>query len=416
MVQFRHQDNAHWYHETQRSGNAEHLTAAPVHEPDPAHQGHIHLTQDQQTHDKQIQDSDNVTDENIFLLGLAEEIPASLNNSLQHHAPLFAASDAMYRALFPAIVTPDHSSTFSLYDRLSSALTVAQVTGIQRLCSHYAARLTPLPSPDASRESNMRLTQMTQYARQLASQPTLIDRHALQQLVEVGLTQADIIVLSQIIGFVGYQARVVSGISAQAEYPTVMLPGFPRMEDAPAGQLPSVDAQWQGGLPGLVADTALAEHGVAVKTELTLNQLLAQHLPSLPAYSAITAWLHNPLAAIPADWQAWVSLVSARINGSLYCQAQHRHSLQQQAGNASLLAALQLGVAGALATSPKAQLSHPLIYISAELTRAPERFNHQHISPLLALGVSHQQLLGIILSTATAGWVNRLRHSLGQTN
>ena len=76
--------------------------------------------------------------------------------------------------------------TLSPYDRLSTALTVAQVTGVQSLCSHYAARLAPLHSPDASRESNIRLAQITQYARQLASQPTLICRRALQQLATSG--------------------------------------------------------------------------------------------------------------------------------------------------------------------------------------------------------------------------------------
>lgn len=87
--------------------------------------------------------------------------------------------------------------------------------------------------PGCLKESNIRLTQITQYARQLASQPTLIDRHALAQLHDVGLTDSDIIILSQIIGYVGYQARVVAGISALAGYPTVMLPGFPAWKMPP---------------------------------------------------------------------------------------------------------------------------------------------------------------------------------------
>jgi uncharacterized protein YciW len=69
-------------------------------------------------------------------------------------------------ALFPASVAVNRLQTFSAYDRLSTALTVAQVYGVQRLCNHYAARLAPLPGPD-SRESNRRLAQITQYARQL---------------------------------------------------------------------------------------------------------------------------------------------------------------------------------------------------------------------------------------------------------
>jgi hypothetical protein len=54
-------------------------------------------------------------------------------------------------------------------------------------CNHYAA-VWPLPGPDSSRESNRRLAQITQYARQLALSPGVIDARARQQLDEVGLT------------------------------------------------------------------------------------------------------------------------------------------------------------------------------------------------------------------------------------
>ncbi|ATM95947.1 Uncharacterized protein conserved in bacteria [Yersinia frederiksenii] len=401
MVQFRRHDNAHWYHETQRSGG---ILAVPM--------TNVHCS-DNSFNINHLSHDENTSGQDAFLLGLAEGIPVTLDNALQHHAPILRASVAMYQVLFPVIVEPAHDNTFSLYDRLSSALTVAQVTGVQRLCSHYAARLTPLSSPDASRESNMRLTQITQYARQLASQPTLIDRHALQQLAEVGLTHADIIVLTQIIGFIGYQARVVAGLSAQAGYPTVMLPGFPRMEDATADQLPQIESRWQGWLPELVATPTEPQ----VNTALTLNQLLAYHPLSSHAYNAITAQV-DKLQLVTSDlaptvWHEWVSLVSSRINGSLFCQAYHQHNLQQLTEGSSLLAALQIGVDCALASQTDEQITHQLIYVSAELTRAPERFSQQHISPLLTLGISNEQLLSVIFNTATAGWANRLRHTLG---
>lgn len=90
--------------------------------------------------------------------------------------------------LFPRTVLNDRLHTFSTYERMSTALTAAQVFGVQRLCRHYAARLAPLPGPDASRESNQRLAQITQYARQLAGSPSVINTRAREQLAEVGLT------------------------------------------------------------------------------------------------------------------------------------------------------------------------------------------------------------------------------------
>ncbi|MDN0124971.1 carboxymuconolactone decarboxylase family protein [Yersinia aleksiciae] len=405
MVQFRQQDNAHWYHETQRSGSLEIIAAQVSDESDSVTKRDISSPYKGESHAEQ----------GLFLLGLDDGLPAALTESLQHHAAVLSASDALYRVLFPPTVELNRDNRFSLYDRLSSALTVAQVTGVQRLCSHYAERLTPLSSPDASRESNMRLTQITQYARQLASQPTLIDKHALQQLSDVGLTEADIIVLSQIIGFVGYQARVVSGLSALAGYPTVMLPGFPRMEDARANLIPATVPQWQGWLPSLTANDDIATESSSDETPLTLHDLLQRDPQSLPAYTGISQ--QEAPQHIPADWIALVALVSARINGSIYCQAHYQQQLTAypSVSDSSITRALVTGVDSALAIQPDDPMTHPLIALSAELTRAPERFSHQSISPLLALGVNYHQLLSIIITIATAGWTNRLRQALGQT-
>ncbi|MGE4801315.1 CMD domain-containing protein [Yersinia hibernica] len=402
MVQFRRQDNAHWYHETQRSGRA--LATCGAGENNTGNSGDI---------DNTYQEG-NIIEQGIFLLGLANNIPTVLDDTLHHHTAILSAADAMYQALFPPVVDLNRENTFSLYDRLSSALTVAQVTGIQRLCSHYAARLTPLSSPDASRESNIRLTQITQYARQLASQPTLIDRHALQQLADVGLTDSDIIVLSQIIGFVGFQARVVAGFSAQAGYPTVILPGFPRMEDAPSDPVSQSQPHWQGWLPSRQENKPVAGPDSPAQSEITLNQLLAHHQASFQAYRAITTRLSRP-QHMPSDWLELVSLASARINGSRYCQAKHQHHWRQLTANTAFLAALQSGIDNALAIPPQNHMFHPLIQLTAELTRAPERFSQQHIAPLQALGLSDRQLLSIIFHVASAGWVNRLRHTLGRT-
>lgn len=126
--------------------------------------------------------------------------------------------------LFPDPLTVTRSQTFTAYERLSTALTVAQVCGVQRLCNYYSARLTPLPGPDSSRESNHRLAQITQYARQLASSPSIIDNRSRQHLNDVGLTVCDCVIINQIIGFIGFQARtmrhfrLISGIQ-YAGYP-----------------------------------------------------------------------------------------------------------------------------------------------------------------------------------------------------
>ena len=53
---------------------------------------------------------------------------------------------ALCHRLFPLDIAVNRLYTLSAYDRLSTALTVAQACGVQRLCNHYAALLAPFPA------------------------------------------------------------------------------------------------------------------------------------------------------------------------------------------------------------------------------------------------------------------------------
>jgi uncharacterized protein YciW len=198
MEQRRVNGKNHWYHETQS-------TICPVDVlplvPEAAH----------------------VEDRFLLDLTLPEELLGA--------CALAYARPSAGRCPLPASVAVNRLQTFSAYDRLSTALTVAQVYGVQRLCNHYAARLAPLPGP-TSRESNRRLAQITQYARQLASSPSVINALARSQLDEVGLTSRDIILINQIIGFIGFQARAIAAFHAALGYPVRWIPGMPQQEDA----------------------------------------------------------------------------------------------------------------------------------------------------------------------------------------
>lgn len=154
MEQRRYPGHNHWFYESQTSPRTS--QAAPL-VPEAAH----------------IDDR--------FLLGCHAD-HAGMHALLRSQQPALLAARDLAQLLFPDRVITSLTHTLTLYDRLSTALTVAQVAGIQRLCNHYSARLNPLPGPDSSRESNNRLTQITQYARQLAMQPELINGSAITAL------------------------------------------------------------------------------------------------------------------------------------------------------------------------------------------------------------------------------------------
>ncbi len=99
----------HWYHETQ--SRTQHSDVMPL-VPEAAH----------------------VDDR--FLLDLV--LPDALLNANQRW---LNAGRKLANLLFPDTVPVNRLRTFGDYDRLSTALTVAQVSGVQRLCNHYAARL-----------------------------------------------------------------------------------------------------------------------------------------------------------------------------------------------------------------------------------------------------------------------------------
>ena len=285
---------------------------------------------------------------------------------------------------------------------------------MQSLCSHYAARLAPLHSPDASRESNIRLAQITQYARQLASQPTLICRRALQQLGDVGLSPADIVTFSQTIGFVSYQARVVAGVAALAGRPAVVVPGFPNVEDADGVDFSADELSWTARLPTIDTEAAAAEqldvldqsHPQARAESYYL--LLAHDAAALRERNGVFNGINAEGYGLSGRLKALATLAVSRINGSRYCAATVAHELQDDGLTQALFAGLPQGLAHTDDTVKRA-----VIHTAAELTRAPEKFTPQSVQPLFNSGLNQAQALEVILTAALYAWENRLRQTLG---
>lgn len=213
MEQCRKAGKSHWYHETQS-------------------------TMSSQTTLSLMPEAAYVNDRFLLDLAVSETALAPFESWLK---PARQLADI----LFPRTVFNDRLHTFSAYERMSTALTAAQVFGVQRLCRHYAARLAPLPGPDASRESNQRLAQITQYARQLAGSPSVINTRAREQLAEVGLTARDTVLINQIIGFVGFQARVAAIFQAFCRLPVRELPGQEMQRFARAARFQNPQATWR---------------------------------------------------------------------------------------------------------------------------------------------------------------------------
>ena len=373
MEQRRVYGKSQWYHETQsRQQVADVLPLVP--------------------------EAANVRDR--FLLDLT--LPAAV---VADAAPWLAFARTLAQSLMPDEVAVSQLQTFSAYERLSTALTVAQVCGIQRLCNHYAARLAPLPGPDSSRESNYRLAQITQYARQLAASPSIISPQSRQQLREVGLTAPDTVLITQIVGFVAWQARVIAAGHALLALPVRWIPGMPVQDDADAAPFACLSCRW-------IADDTLATAGNALHPP----EVTAFLQPLVP----ILGWEPAQLAALSALLERFdgerltilAALVTSRINGSVSC---FNELAACRTEDISLIHAIREGDKALR----KWLIQHPddsaIIQAAQLLTRAPDRFSASQFSPLTAQGLSQSQTFNLLAWCGLSGWLNRLRIGLGDT-
>ncbi|NDJ57832.1 CMD domain-containing protein [Enterobacteriaceae bacterium 4M9] len=367
MEQRRATGKDHWYHETQSSLSAPEVVAL-AHVDDP------------------------------FCLDL------TLPNTLKPAPAWLIHARVIANSLLPDTVETSRFHTLSSYDRLSTALTVAQVYGVQRLCSHYAARLAPQPSPDSSRESNHRLTQITQYARLLASQPTLITARARQQLEDVGLSSADIITFHHIIGFIGFQARAIAALQALSNITVRWLTGLDSQQEADAAAFLTPTREWRAG--------------IAVKNTLATPQVTS----SLKPLAGVLAWDESTLqhlntlidALVPANTElaTLCELSSARLNG---CVARFDAASARWPGAQTLPEAIRSGEHTLQAWSDDARtLSY--LQVLRQLTLSPASFSSTALAPLREWMTSDQDIWQLLGWCGLCGWLDRLYAGLGESD
>ncbi|EBA2747868.1 CMD domain-containing protein [Salmonella enterica] len=376
MEQCRKAGKSHWYHETQS-------------------------TMSSQTTLSLMPEAAYVNDRFLLDLAVSETALAPFESWLK---PARQLADI----LFPRTVFNDRLHTFSVYERMSTALTAAQVFGVQRLCRHYAARLAPLPGPDASRESNQRLAQITQYARQLAGSPSVINTRAREQLAEVGLTAQDTVLINQIIGFVGFQARVAAIFQAFCRLPVRELPGQEMQRFARAARFQNPQATWRPA--DSLVEYPPAHTKVRRQYSSSQCQMMAPVLMRDPSSFALlerilTSTLHT---ASPPSLLPFISLLTSRINGSAAC-------FNEQAAQPGEWRRAVITLRLEDDDIARWELEPALTQAIQWLTRAPDRFSAAHFSPLLNRVGSSEQAINMLGWCGVCGWLNRLKIALGKT-
>ncbi|TBL36873.1 peroxidase [Hafnia alvei] len=308
-------------------------------------------------------------------------------------------------------VSREHS--LSRYDRLSIALTVAQVSQVTPLSAFYAKQLAPLHCPHNTRESNQRLAQITEHARLLAWDPTRSTKQTLRALRSVKLSYPDIVTLSQIIGLVVLQSRLIAGTAALSGY---LLPSepriFPTLELAPLTEATS--AAWRPWLP-LGADATLAPVaicGAPSGLAIVLMLINMHDGEGVDTSSEIFSDGYNCSDLLRQPLRELAFLVSARLLG---CHRSSQHHARR-----FLLLSKHRQQADAVLADPVAALAQcsrreqAIIQASLTLTQTPCLFSPEHIASLTQSGMSAAEILELIIALATGAWSQRLLVSLGE--
>lgn len=328
MEQRRFSGKGHWYHETQTN-----------HCPDDV----LPL----------VPEAANVADR--FLLDLA------LPNEIVTHCERWLTPSLVLRErLFPRQVQLSRLHTLSAYDRLSTALTVAQAPA----SSDYAITTPPFWLLFRDRTLHVKAINVSpKLPNMLVSScsPDVIDSRAQMQLDEVGLTTYDVILINQIIGFIGFQARVVASFQALLGHPVRWLPGH---HIPPHAQIDDINmSEWASIIPGV-----------------ELRYASAQQLESL------------------ARWQSEVCL------GDLAPVLCHEPELLDCLGEI---------LTSGIKDLPAQYANHPSLPAGVDLlARSPDRFSAAQLTPLIDDGIPAADAINLLTWSAFCGWLNRLKIAL----
>jgi uncharacterized protein YciW len=158
-------------------------------------------------------DTPDTVDTVDTLLGDAAPAVAPLRSA---RPEVIVHTEGAHRALFQ----PKEPGGLSISDRRAVALRVAAVTlgPDAAAVAHYRSGLDPLAAERIldGRVTDPRLAAVLRHADLLTARPSAATAAHHQPLLEKGLAVADIVTLSQLIAYLSYQVRVVTGLAAIA--------------------------------------------------------------------------------------------------------------------------------------------------------------------------------------------------------
>jgi alkylhydroperoxidase domain protein/CMD domain protein len=368
------------------------------------------------------------------LADLRAQRPEATTHAQGSYAALFANSDG----------------ALSRLERLAAALRVAVRHSSSAAAEHYRQRLRDagagsdiiaeaLDNPPSA-SGSPRLQAILAHADLLASRPAQARPEHLQALADVGLSTPEIVSLSQAIGFVSFQVRVIAGLrllgggpsavstSTTAQPKPVLEPKPPRAPAArvvrPDGSLKRPSAftvdqlAWTSWLEPLVelAD-ATPKQAAALEGSRGNSpyfRLLALDVDVLTERTATDRGIFYTPGGAPRADRELAAAATSRLNGCIYCASVHaRLAAQLSKRHEDVDRLLREGVAPGLDLGLDARWQ-AVVDLAVALASRPPSASPRHVSRLREIGLSDLEILDMMQAGAFFAWANRLMLTLGE--
>jgi alkylhydroperoxidase domain protein len=360
------------------------------------------------------------------LLQQLGELPASgaLTESRVWREAATRHTQGSYQALFESF----GDAPPVLATRLRVAAEVAHLNANPRLTEHYRQQLQTLAAPAA--EASPAIAAALNYAARVTLLPASATPDHLQTLLDTGWSLPAIITLAQIVAYVNFESRLLTGLRLLAGHQ------LPPTQDAPvtagfwnrsiktrSGRLaPDVFTQEELGWEPWLPPRAISE--LSTKERQLLDsfgqldsdyfRLLAYNLPVLVQRTLTDRGIFFTPEGLPRAERELAAAVTSKVNGCIFCASVH-------ARKASQLSKRHDEVEQLLATAPDHDLAtgfetrwQAVIDFAARLAATPARPTAASLERLRELGLDTLSLLDLVQSVAFFSWANRLMLSLGE--
>lgn len=324
---------------------------------------------------------------------------------------------------YAALFSPKTASAFDATERFATALRVAALHKEPALIDHYAARLRELGASERMIAAALtgpetagipaRGAAILAHADLLVIRPAAATPNDLRKLTDAGLSDAEIVTVSQLIAYVSFQVRVFVGLA--------LLLGDDR--PAPAAEIGPKDAittgftqeqvGWSPWIVPFAAADATEEQRAALpgqRLDSPYFRLLALDPAVLVERTATDMGIFYTHGGLSRPERELAATATSRLNGCIYCASVHsRRASELSTRTEDVQRLLDEGV-----TAEQDDRWRAVTDLAAALTVTPPAATQVHLTRLRDLGLDDLEILDVIQSAAFFAWANRLMLTLGE--